>query len=158
MTNLDSILKSRDLTLLTKVHIVKAMVFPVATYGSESWTIKMADRRRFDAFWIVVLEETLENKPICFEGNQPWVLTGRTDPETEAPILWPFHETRILPEKDLDVRKVWRQEEKRTTEDKMVGQCHRSYQHEVDLTPGGSGRQKGLVCSGLWGHEESNTT
>ena len=78
MTNLDNIFKSRDITLPTKVHIVKAMVFPVAMYGSESWTIKKADRRRIDAFelwcWRRLLRVPLdctENKPINSEGNQP---------------------------------------------------------------------------------------
>ena len=79
------------------------------------------------------------------------MLTGRTDPEAEAPILWPSHEKRRLPGKDPDV-------EKGTTEDNMVGQCHRSNQHEFDPAPGGSGRQEGLACSGPWGHEESDTT
>ena len=77
MTNLDSILKSRDITLQTKVHIVKAMVFPVVMCGCESWTIKKADCRRIDAFKIVVLEKTLESpldymeiKSVNPEGNQ----------------------------------------------------------------------------------------
>ena len=77
MTNLDSILKSRDITLQTKVHIVKAMVFPVVMYGCESWTIKKADCRTIDAFKIVVLEKTLESpldymeiKSVNPEGNQ----------------------------------------------------------------------------------------
>ena len=77
MTNLDSILKSRDITLQTKVHIVKAMVFPVVMYGCESWTIKKADCRRIDAFKIAVLEKTLESpldymeiKSVNPEGNQ----------------------------------------------------------------------------------------
>ena len=79
ITNVDNILKSRDITLLTKVRIVKAMVFPVAMYRSESWTIKKADCRRIDAFELccwrrLILQSTLEckkNKPIHFEGNQP---------------------------------------------------------------------------------------
>ena len=77
MTNLDSILKSRDITLLTKVHINKAMVFPVVMYGSESWTINKADHRRIDAFelwcWRRLLRVpwTAENKPIHSKGNQP---------------------------------------------------------------------------------------
>ena len=70
MTNLDSILKRRNITLLTKIHIVKAMVFPVVMYGSESWTIKKADRRRMDAFELWVLEETLESPLDCKE-NKP---------------------------------------------------------------------------------------
>ena len=86
------------------------------------------------------------------------MLTGRTDPEAEAPILWPSHEKRRLHGKDPDVGKVWIQEDKGMTENKMVGQFHRSYQHEFDQTPGGSERQEGLACSGLWGHEESDMT
>ena len=73
MTNLDSILKSRDITLHTKVHIVKAMVFPVVMYGCESWTIKKVERRRIDAFKLM-LEKTLESpkeiKPVNPKGNQ----------------------------------------------------------------------------------------
>ena len=67
MTNLDSVLKSRDITLPTKVHLVKAMVFPVVMYGCESWTVKKAERRRIDAFWTVVLEKTLESPLDCKE-------------------------------------------------------------------------------------------
>ena len=97
MTNLDSILKSRDITLLTKVHLVKAMVFPVVMYGCESWTIKQAERQRIDAFeQTVVLEKTLESPLDCKEiqpvhpnRNQSWVFTGRTDIEAETPIFWP---------------------------------------------------------------------
>ena len=67
MTNLDSIFKSRDITLLTKVHLVKAMVFPVVMYGCESWTIKKAERQRIDAFELWVLEKTLESPLDCKE-------------------------------------------------------------------------------------------
>ena len=98
MTKLDSILKSRDITLPTKVHLVKAMVFPVIMYGCESWTIKKAEHRRIDCFWTVVLEKTLESpldckeiRPVHPEGDQSWVFIGRTDAEAETPILWPPH-------------------------------------------------------------------
>ena len=67
MTNLDSIFKSRDITLLTKVHLVKAMVFPVVMYGCESWTIKKAERQRIDAVELWVLEKTLESPLDCKE-------------------------------------------------------------------------------------------
>ena len=77
MTNLDSIFKIRDITLPTKVHLVKVMVFPVVMYGCESWTVKRAELRRIDAFELVVLEKTLESpldckeiKPINHKGNQ----------------------------------------------------------------------------------------
>ena len=91
MTNLDSILKSRDITLPTNVHLVKPMVFPVVMYGCESWTVKKAEYRR-----TVVLEKTLESSLDCKEiqpvhpkGDQSWVFIGRTDAEAETPILWP---------------------------------------------------------------------
>ena len=96
MTNLDSIFKSRDNTLSIKVHLVKAMVFPVVMYGCESWTIKKAECQRIDASPTVVLEKTLENpldfkeiQPVHPKGNQSWVFIGRTDVEAETPILWP---------------------------------------------------------------------
>ena len=85
MTNLDSILKSRDITLPTKVHLVKAMFFPVFIYGCESWTIKKAECRRIDAFELWCwrrLESPLDSKeikPVNPKGNQPWIFTRRTD-------------------------------------------------------------------------------
>ena len=96
MTNLDSILKSRDIILPIKVRLVKAMVFPVVMYGCESWTIKKAERRTIDAVEPVVLEKTLESpldckelQPVNPKGDQSWVFIGRTDGEAETPILWP---------------------------------------------------------------------
>ena len=99
MTNLDSIFKSRDITLPTKVHLVKAMVFPVVMYGCESWTVKKAGRRRIDAFelwcWrrllIVSPLDCKEIQPVHSEGDQPWDFFGRNDAKTEAPVLWPPH-------------------------------------------------------------------
>ena len=95
MTNLDSILKSRDITLLTKARLVKATVFPVVTYGCESWTIKKAECRRL-MLLTVVLEKTLESPLDCKEiklantkGNQSGILIVRTDAEAEIQILWP---------------------------------------------------------------------
>ena len=95
MTNLDIILKSRDITLPTKVCLVKAMVFPVVMYGCESWTIKKAECRRIDAFelwcWRRLLRvlDCKEVQPVHSKGNQSWVFIGRTDVEAETPILWP---------------------------------------------------------------------
>ena len=96
MTNLDSILKSRDITLPTKVRLVKSMVFPVVMYGCEIWTIKKAEHRRIDAFelwcWRRLLRVFLdckEIKPVNPEGNQSWVFIRRTDVEAETSILWP---------------------------------------------------------------------
>ena len=100
MTNLDNILKGRNITLPTKVRLVKATVFPIVVYGCESWTIMKAECRRIDAFELL-LEKTLENpldskeiQPVHPKGNQSWIFIGRTDAEAEAPILWP-------PEKEL---------------------------------------------------------
>ena len=95
MTNLDSIFKSRDITLLTKVFLVKAMVFPVVMYGCESWTIKKADHQRIDDFNLWCwrrLESPLDCKeiqPVHPKGDQSWVFIGRPDVEAETPILWP---------------------------------------------------------------------
>ena len=97
MTNLDSIFKSRDSTLPTKVHLVKAMVFPAVMYGYESWTVKMAECRRIDAFELWCwrrLESPLDCKeiqPIHSEGDQPWDFFGRNDARAETPVLWPPH-------------------------------------------------------------------
>ena len=99
MTNLESICKSRNITLPTEVHLVKAMVFPVVMYACESWTVKKAERRRIDAVLTVVLEKTLEGpldykeiQPVHSEGDQPWDFFGRTDAKAETPVLWPPHE------------------------------------------------------------------
>ena len=95
MTNLDSTLKSRDITLSTKVRLVKAMVFPVVMYGCESWTIKKAEHPRIDAFELWCwrrLESPLDGKEIQSakpKGDQSWVFSGRTDAEAETPIPWP---------------------------------------------------------------------
>ena len=96
MINLDSILKSRDITLPTKVHLVKAMAFPVVMYGCESWTIKKAECRRINAFerwcWRRLLRvpwSLKEIQPVHPKGDQSWVIIGRTVVEADTPILWP---------------------------------------------------------------------
>ena len=97
MTNLDSIFKSRDITLPTKVCLVKAMVLPVVMYGCESWTVKKAERRRIDAFelwcWRRLLRVpwTARIQPVHSEGDQPWDFFGGNDAEAETPVLWPPH-------------------------------------------------------------------
>ena len=92
MTNLDSIFKSRDITWPTKVHLVKAMVFPVVMYGCESWTVKKAKRRRIDAFelWCSPLDYK-EIQPVHSKEEQSWVFFGRNDAKAETPVLWPPH-------------------------------------------------------------------
>ena len=93
MTNLESILKSRDITLPTKVHLVEAMVFPVVMYGCESWTVKKAEHQRIDAFELWCwrrLKSPLDCKeiqPVHSKADQSWVFIGRTDAEAETPIL-----------------------------------------------------------------------
>ena len=98
MTNLDSILKSRDITLPTKVRLVKAMVFPVVMYGCESWTEKKAERQRIDAFELWCWRRLLRvpwtarrSNQSILKGDQPWVFFGRNDAKAETPVLWPPH-------------------------------------------------------------------
>ena len=94
MTNLDSIFKSRDITLPTKVRLVKAMVFPVVMHGCESWTVKKAENRRIDVFELRCWRRPLDCKEIQLvhsKGDQSRVLFGRTDAKAETPILWPPH-------------------------------------------------------------------
>ena len=131
MTNLDSILKSRDITLPTKVHLVKAMVFPVVMYGCESWTIKKTECQRFDAFELWCWRRLLRVpwtarrfKPVHPKGNQSWIFTGSTDAESETPILWSPEVKNGFITKAPDAGQDWRQEEKGMTEDEMVGWYH----------------------------------
>ena len=115
MTNLERVLKSRDITLLTKVHRVKAMVFPVVMYRCESWTIKKAECWRTDAFelrWRRLLRvpwTARRSNPVNPKGNQSWMFIGRTDAEAEAPILWPPEAKSRHIGKDPDAGKDWRQ-------------------------------------------------
>ena len=126
MTNLDSIFKSRDITLLTKVRLVKAIVFPGVMYGCENWTIKKAECQRINAFELWCCRTLLRapwiarrSQPVHPKGNHSWIFIGRTDAET--PILWPLNVRSWLIGKDSDDGKDWRQEEKGMTEDEMVG-------------------------------------
>ena len=123
MTKLDSILKSRDITLPTKVCLVKAMVFPIVMYGCESWSIKKAELKNW-CFWTVMLEKTLESpldykeiQPVSPKGNQSWIFIGSTEVEAETPILCPSGAKNGHIGKDPYAGKDWRQEEKGTTED-----------------------------------------
>ena len=161
MRNLDSILKSRDITLLTKVCIDKAMVFLVVMHRCESWTVNK-DVHRFDAFKLWCLEKTLESpfnskeiKPVNSKGNQSWIFTGRTDTEAEAPILRLPDAKSWLTGKDPDAGKDCRKEEKGVTEDEMVGWHHWPNGHEFEQTLGDS---ESLACGSLWDHKESDTT
>ena len=108
MTNLDSILKSRDISLPAKTGLIKAMVSPVVLYGCESWTIKKAEHRRIDEELQKTLESPLDCKeirPVPPKGNHFWVFIGRTDAEAETPVLWPPHVNNRLIGKDPDAGK-----------------------------------------------------
>ena len=92
LTNLDSILKSRDITLSTMVHLVKAMVYPVVMYGCESWAVKKSECQRIDAFELWCWRRlSKEIQPVYSKGDQPWVFFGRNDAKAETPVLWPPH-------------------------------------------------------------------
>jgi len=155
--HLDSILKSRDITLSTKVRIVKAVVFLVVMYGCESWTIKKPEHQQIDAL-AVVLEKTLESsldckeiKPVNTKRNQPWIFIGRTD--AEALILWPPDAKSRLTGKDPDYGKDRRQEEKGTTEDEMAGWHHHCNGHEFEQAPEDGEEQGSLACYSPWGRK-----
>ena len=165
MTNLDSILKSKDITLSTKIHLVKAMVFPVVMCGCESWTIKESWVLKNWCLWTVVLEKTLESpldckevQPVHPKGNQSWMFIGRTDVEAEIPILWPPDARNWLTGKDHDAGKEWRWEEKGTTEDETVGWHHWLNGHKFEKAPGVGDGQGSLACCIPLGRKESDTT
>ena len=164
MTNLDSILKSRDIALPTKVCLVKAVVFPVVMYGCESWKIKKAEHWRIDVLNCGVGENSWESlycKEIQLdhpEGNQSWIFIGRTDAEAEMPMLWPPDANIWLTVKGPDAGKDWRQEENWTTEVEMVGWHHRPDGHKFEQAPGVGDGQGSLAWCSPWGCKELDMT
>ena len=123
----------------------------------ESWALKNW------CLWTVVLEKTLEHslackeiQPVNIKGNQPWIFIGRTD--ADAPILWPPDAKNCLIGKYPDARKDWRQEEKGTTEDEMVGWHHWLNGHEFEQAPGVGDRQGSLACLSPWVGKDLDTT
>ena len=146
-----------------KVHLVKAMVFPVITYGCESWIIKKAEHWRIDAFelwsWrrLTISLDCKEIKPVHPKGNQSWIFIERTDAEAEALILWPPDVKSWLTGKDPDAGKDWRQEVKGTT-DEMVGWHHWLDGHEFEQAPRVGEGQGSLECWILWDHKELDMT
>ena len=163
MTNLDSILNNKGITLPTVVHVVKAMVFPGVMYGCESWIIKKTEHWRADAFKLVykTLESPLDSseiKPVNPKRNQPWIFILRTDAEAEAPTLWTPDAQSWLFGKDPDAGKDWGQEEKGMTEDEMVGWHHWLSGHDFEQTLGDNEVHWSLVCCSLWDQKELDTT
>ena len=164
MTNPDSIFKSRDITLPTKVRLVKAMVFPVVMYGCESWTVKKAECWRIDAFelwcWRRLLRVpwTAKRSNQSILKEQSWDFFGRNDTKAETPVLWPPHAKSWLIGKDSDAGRDWGQEEKGTTEDEMAGWHHWLDGHESEWTPGVCDGQGGLACCNSWGRKELDMT
>ena len=173
MTNLDSVLKSRDITLPTKVRIVKAMVFPVVTYSCESWTVRKAGGQRIDALELWCWRRFLkvpwtarrssqsilrEINPVNLKGDQPWLFTGRTDAEAKAPVFWSSDAKSQLIGKHPDAGKDLGQKEKRASEDEMAERHHRCNEHELGETLGDGEGQGGLAYCSPWDHKESNKT
>ena len=163
MTNLDSIFKSRDITLPTKVRLVNygfssSHVCMWELDYKESWVPKTW------CFWTVVLGKTFERPLDCKDiqavhpkGNQSRISIGRTD-EAETPILWPSDAKKWLIRKGSDAGRGWRQEEKATTEDEMVGWHHLLYGLEFEQAPGDGDGQASLACCSPWGCKDSNMT
>ena len=163
MTNLDSISKSRDITLRTKGLYSQSYGFSSSHVWmweldyKESWVLKNW------CFWAVVLENTLESPLDCKEiqsvnpkGNQSWIFIKRTDIDAETPILWPLDVKNWLIGKDPDAGKDWRQEEKGMTEDEMVGWHHPLNGHEFEWAQGVGDGQGILACWNPWGCKESD--
>ena len=163
MTNLDSILKSRDMTWPTKVHVLKAMVFPVVMYRCESWTVRKAECQRIDAFELWCwrrLESPLDSKEIQRlnpKENQSWIFIGRTDAEAEIPIIWQPDAKKWLIEKDLMLGKIEGRSRKGWQRMRWLDGITDPRRHEFEQALGVGGGQRSLVCYSPWGHEESGT-
>jgi len=153
MRNLDSILKSRDIVLLTKFHIVKAMVFPVVMYGCESWALKKAESWCFSTALLKTLRvpwfARRSNHP---KGNHLWIFFGRSD--AEAPILWLCDQKSRLIRKDPEAETNRSQEEKGMTEDLMAGWRHWLNGHKFEETLGDDAGQRSLECCSPWVHKK----
>ena len=157
--------KTRDLfkTFANKDVSSRSYGFPVVMYGCESWTYKEGWVLKNRCFWTVVLEKPLEspldckeNKPVNCKGNQSWIFIRRTDAEAEIQIIWPPDGNSQLIIKDPAPGKDWRQEEKGTTENEMVGWYHNA--HEFEKTLGVDDEQGSLACCSPWNHKELDTS
>ena len=163
MTNLDSILKSKDISdkgpSSQSYGFSSTHIWMWELDYKESWVLKNW------YFWTVVMEKTFESpldckeiKPVNPEGNQSWISIGRTDAEAETSILWPPDVKNWLTWKDPDAGNNWRWEEKGTTEDEMVGWHHRLNGHEFEEAPGVGDGQGRLVYCSPWDCKESDMT
>ena len=164
MTNLDSILKSRDIALPTKFHAVKAMVFPVVMYGCESWTVKKVEHWRIDAFELWCWRRCLRVPWTARRSNQS-ILKEISQGVHWKDWCWGWNSNNLATSCeelthwiDPDAGRDWGQEEKGTTEDEMVGWHHQLNGHDFEQAPGGSEGQGSLACCSPWGRKESNTT
>ena len=165
MTNLVSILKSRDITLSTKVRLVKALVFPVVMYGCDIWTIKKAEHRSIDAFELCCWRRPLRvpwtarrsNQSIQKETSPGFSLEGLML-KLKFQYFGHLNVKSWLIWKDPYTEKDWRQEEKGTREEEMVGWHHRLNGHGFEWTLGFGNGQGGLACCSSWAHKESDTT
>ena len=164
MTNLDSILKSRDITVLTKVRLVKAMVFPVVMYGCGSWTIKKAEHRRIDAFELWCWRRLLRVPWTAKRSNQS-ILKGINPEYSLAGLMLKMKlqyfghlSKNWLIGKVAVAGKDGRREEKGTTEDEMVGWYHWLDGHEFKQAPGVGNGQGSLECCCPWDRKESDRT
>ena len=155
MINLESILKSRDITLLTKVRLVKAIVFPVVMYGCESWTIKKAECRRIHTFSLWCWRRLLRVPWTARRFNQLIIKENSTEYSLEGLMLKvKLQYLNWLIGKDPDAGKDWRQKDK----DEMIGWHHRLDGHMFEWTPGIGDGQGGLACCDSWGHKELDMT
>ena len=168
MTNLDSILKSRDITF-SLLHYKGPSSQGYGFSSGHVWMWELDYKESWVpknwCFWSVVLEKTLESpldckeiQPVHPKRDQSWVFIGRTDVEAETPIVWLPDVKNWLIRKDCDAGKDWGREEKGMTEDEMVGWHHWLNGHEFEQTLGNSERQGSLECHSPWGHKESNMT
>ena len=156
------ILKSRDITLPIKFHLVKAMVFPVVMYGCESLTVKKAEHRRIDAFelwcWrrlLRVLWTTRKSNQSVLKVISPGCSLEGMMLKLKLQLLWPFHAKSWLIGKDSDTGRDWGQEEKGTTEDEIAGWHHWLDGPESEWTLGVGDGQGGLACCDSWGRKDT---